>query len=86
MIAAAREVKERDESNVWRITGSSALSPRAQAVLRILWFWRDREARAWDRPAFHVIGNEDMLRVARASCQWRCLFHSPHEWSPPQKL
>jgi ribonuclease D len=64
MIASAREVKERDESTVWRITGSSALSPRAQAVLRILWFWRDAEARAWDRPPFHVIGNEDMLRVA----------------------
>jgi ribonuclease D len=64
MIEAAREVKERDESNVWRITGSSALSPRAQAVLRILWFWRDAEARSWDRPAFHVIGNDDMLRVA----------------------
>ena len=64
MIASAREVKERDESTVWRITGSSALSPRAQAVLRILWFWRDAEARAWDRPPFHVIGNDDMLRVA----------------------
>ncbi|MEI8292946.1 MAG: ribonuclease D [bacterium] len=64
MSAAAREVKERDEASVWRITGSSALSPRAQAVLRILWFWRDREAQSWDRPPFHVIGNEDMLRVA----------------------
>ena len=64
MIASAREVKERDESTVWRITGSSALSPRAQAVLRILWFWRDAEAKAWDRPSFHVIGNEDMIRVA----------------------
>lgn len=64
MIASAREVKERDDNTVWRITGSSALSPRAQAVLRILWFWRDAEARAWDRPPFHVIGNEDMLRVA----------------------
>lgn len=64
MIAAAREVKERDDNTVWRITGSSALSPRAQAVLRILWFWRDAEARSWDRPAFHVIGNDDMLRVA----------------------
>lgn len=64
MISSAREVKERDESTVWRITGSSALSPRAQAVLRILWFWRDAEARSWDRPSFHVIGNDDMLRVA----------------------
>lgn len=64
MLASAREVKERDDNTVWRITGSSALSPHAQAVLRILWFWRDAEARAWDRPPFHVIGNDDMLRVA----------------------
>lgn len=64
MIASTRETKERDDSTVWRISGSAALSPRAQAVLRILWFWRDAEARAWDRPPFHVIGNEDMLRVA----------------------
>jgi ribonuclease D len=65
MIASAREVKERDDNAVWRISGSSALSPRAQAVLRVLWFWRDAEARAWDRPPFHVIGNNDMLQVAR---------------------
>ena len=64
MIASTRDVKERDDNTVWRISGSSALPPRAQAILRILWFWRDAEARAWDRPPFHVIGNEDMLRVA----------------------
>jgi ribonuclease D len=64
MIASTREVKERDEATVWRISGSSALSPRAQAVLRTLWFWRDTEAKGWDRPSFHVIGNEDLLRVA----------------------
>ena len=64
MIASTRETKERDDNTVWRISGSSALSLRAQAVLRILWFWRDSEARAWDRPPFHVMGNEDMLRVA----------------------
>ena len=64
MIASTRETKERDDNKVWRIAGSSSLSPHAQAVLRILWFWRDSEARAWDRPPFHVMGNEDMLRVA----------------------
>ncbi len=65
MIATAREVKERDDNTVWRISGSAALSPRAQAVLRVLWFWRDAEARAWDRPPFHVIGNKDMLQCAQ---------------------
>lgn len=64
MIASTRELRERDDATVWRISGSSALSPHAQAVLRIMWFWRDAEAKAWDRPPFHVIGNDDMLRVA----------------------
>jgi ribonuclease D len=64
MQAAAREPRARDEATVWRITGSSALSPRAQSVLRVLWQWRDSEARAWDRPSFHVIGNKDLLRIA----------------------
>ena len=64
MIASTRETKERDDNKVWRISGSSSLSPHAQAILRILWFWRDSESRAWDRPPFHVMGNEDMLRVA----------------------
>ena len=64
MVASAREPRERDETKAWRITGSSALSPRAQSVLRVLWYWRDSEARAWDRPPFHVIGNEDLIRLA----------------------
>ena len=69
MIATTREVKERDDNTVWRISGSSALSPRAQAILRVLWFWRDSEAKGWDRPPFHVIGNEDMLRVAAQAAE-----------------
>lgn len=64
MIASTRETKERDDNKVWKISGSSALSPHAQAILRILWFWRDSEARGWDRPPFHVMGNDEMLRVA----------------------
>src|SRR5476651_1830579 len=64
MLAAAREPRERDETSAWRISGSAALSPRAQSVLRVLWYWRDGEARSWDRPPFHVMGNEDLVRIA----------------------
>lgn len=64
MAAAAREAKPRDENTAWRISGSAALSPRAQSILRVLWQWRDTEARNWDRPPFHVMGNEDLLRVS----------------------
>ncbi len=66
--AASREIKERDDDKVWRISGSARLSARAQSVLRVLWFWRDAESRAWDRPPFHVMGNNDLLTVSeRAS-------------------
>lgn len=64
LIASSRDVRDRDESSVWRISGSAKLSARAQSILRVLWFWRDAEARSWNRPPFHVIGNEDLLRVA----------------------
>jgi ribonuclease D len=71
MVAASREIKERDEASVWRITGAARLGPRAQSVLRVLWFWRDTEARAWNRPPFHVMSNEDLLRVAECASAGR---------------
>ena len=69
MIASAREPRERDETKAWRISGSAALSPRAQSVLRVLWYWRDGEARAWDRPPFHVLGNDDLVRIAEKAAR-----------------
>lgn len=65
LVTAAREPRKRDESQAWRIQGSAALSPQEQSILRVLWQWRDGEARAWDRPAFHVMGNADLIRLAR---------------------
>lgn len=67
MSAAAKEVKKRDDSKAWRIPKSAALSARAQSVLRVLWQWRDEEAKAWDRPPFHVMGNHDMLRISECA-------------------
>ncbi len=65
MVNNAREPRERDPDNAWRISGSSKLSPREAAVLRALWHWRESEASAWDRPTFHVISNERLLETAR---------------------
>lgn len=64
LIASAREPRERDETQAWRISGSAALGPRAQSILRVLWYWRDGEAKAWDRPPFHVMNNEEVVRIA----------------------
>ena len=64
MVRGTRETRQRDEENLWRITGHAALSRRGWALLRAIWHWRDSEARAWDRPAFHVLSNENLLRLA----------------------
>ncbi len=64
MVRGTRETRQRDEENLWRITGYAALSQRGWAVLRGIWHWRDAEARGWDRPPFHVLSNENLLRLA----------------------
>jgi ribonuclease D len=63
-VAAARIDKERDAESAWRISGSSELQGRASAILRALWQWRDGEARAGDRPAFHVLQNDRLIDAA----------------------
>src|SRR6266404_1039074 len=56
--------RPRDDEEVWRISGAGKLGGRACAVLRELWLWRDKEAQAADRPAFHVLENHQLLRAA----------------------
>ena len=63
-IAASAITKERDPDEVWRISGSHELRGRAGAVLRALWHWRDQEAASVDKPAFHILHNEQLLRAA----------------------
>jgi len=57
--------KERDSEDAWRIQGSGVFRGRAAAILRELWRWRDEEASVADRPAFHVLRNEELLTAAR---------------------
>ena len=76
MIASAGEPRGRDETKAWRIPGTAALSPRAQSVLRVLWYWRDVEARSWDRPPFHVMSNEDIVRIAESAVEGKA-FSTP---------
>jgi ribonuclease D len=56
--------RTRDADEVWRIAGAGALQPRAGAVLRELWRWREKEAEAADRPSFHILQNHELLRAA----------------------
>lgn len=56
----------RDEDEAWRISGSGKMDGRACAVLRELWLWRDKEAQAVDKPAFHILQNHLLLQAAQA--------------------
>ena len=65
-IRATEVSKERDAEEVWRISGSGLLRGRSAAVLRELWRWRDEEARAVDKPSFHILHNEQLVNAATA--------------------
>ena len=64
-VGAARVIRERDPQTEWRVRGSQVLGPRASAVLRALWHWRENEARSIDRPPFHILSNADLVDAAR---------------------
>jgi ribonuclease D len=63
-IRATGNNKEKDTDSAWRIAGSGSLRGRSAAILRELWKWRDEEARAADRPSFHILNNEQLLKAA----------------------
>ena len=63
-VQTAKITRERDTDNLWRVSGSVELRGRASALLRALWTWRDEEAKAVDRPAFHILRNEELLDAA----------------------
>ena len=63
-IELAAMARTRNQDELWRIRGSGVLRGRAAAVLRALWQWREREAEKADRPPFHILRNEDLLKAA----------------------
>ncbi len=48
-----------------RIKGSSGLEPRALAVLKMLWIWRDTTARKIDKPPRVVLSDNVLLELAK---------------------
>jgi ribonuclease D len=54
-------------NDFWRVKGMWDLEGRAQAILRQLVIWRDREAKRQDRPPFKVIGDRTLIDLAKQS-------------------
>jgi len=65
-IEQAATERVRDADDAWRIRGSGALRGRAAAVLRALWQWREKEAETVDRPPFHILQNDELVRAAES--------------------
>ena len=63
-IEQAAVARTRDHDELWRIRGSGLLRGGSAAVLRALWQWREEEAEKADRPPFHVLRNEELLKAA----------------------
>ena len=64
------EVKARHRNDFehprWRnVPKSSHLKPRELAILRELWFWRDRLAKKWNQPAGYVLRDDLLVELAR---------------------
>lgn len=77
----ARQRHLSDTQEHWRIKGCGRLDRRGLAALRLLWHWRDQEAAAWDKPAFMVCSNDELLRWSAALQEFRTIrpssrFHS----------
>jgi ribonuclease D len=59
--------RDADPDRVWRIKGSAVLAPRALAVLRELWQWREAEATSANRPPYFILAHETLLKMAVAA-------------------
>jgi ribonuclease D len=64
VVAASQNIREGDPENDWRISGSALLSPEAQAIVKELWHWREKEAELADLPVFKVLHGELLLEMA----------------------
>jgi ribonuclease D len=61
MVASTERDRWRDPDDVWRIKGAGRLARRQLAYLRELWHWRDQLARNANRPAFMILGNQQIF-------------------------
>ncbi|SDR95605.1 ribonuclease D [Opitutus sp. GAS368] len=73
---AGREGFAAPDENAWRVNGSEKLRGRGLGVLNALWHWRESWAEKINTPPFKVVGNEMLVRIARAA----------DEGAPPEEV
>jgi ribonuclease D len=67
LVAECAQPREVDLDQQWRVKGSNRLPPRALAVLRALWHWREREAVAANRPPYFILQPDTMVNLSLAA-------------------
>jgi ribonuclease D len=73
-------------AEAWRIRSSDLLNPRAQAILRELWLWRESEALAGSRPPYFVLSHESLFDIAVAVANSESYqSHIPRRYSPRRR-
>lgn len=73
----ARERHLAGHQDPWRIQGCGKLNRKGLAALREVWTWRDEEARVWDKPAFMVCSNADLIHWSQALQDQRAVTPLP---------
>src|SRR5262245_42406430 len=71
LIAESAEAREPDPNTIWRVKGSHALPPRGLAVLREIWFWREHEAVASNKPPYFILPPDVMVHAAASAVSGR---------------
>jgi ribonuclease D len=64
LVESRWESKEFDPDGFWRISGARDLDDVGRGVLKELYLFRDRQARAENRPPFRVVSNQALLAAS----------------------
>jgi len=64
LIQDCTQPEPENPDGAWRLKGANRLGRKTLAVLREVWTWRDREARAANQPPFFILSHDRLLELA----------------------
>ncbi len=76
---------EPDPETAWRVRGSALLRPRALAVVRELYRWREGQALARNKPPYFVLSHEALVSVAERAASRAAAPELPAAVHPSQR-
>src|SRR6185503_18689435 len=86
LIGDCAQVRPADPDVVWRVKGSHHLQPAALAVLREIWYWRQKEALRANKPPYFILSPETMVQFAMAATESNNIKNLlPQRFSPRRR-